>query len=290
VRLRDFSLLAADAGVTAHWDLDSWNLVWTLASNGGAAGMGGPDAAGLGRALGRWTQIGLIGIPLVGLGLLSAVAGWPRGWRGWLIAAWMLMPVVGLARHTQGVLFHYLYLGLPGMALCVGALGEWTVRRARVGLQMTVAAALAAYAAVSFATLWVELDHADQTLAYPGLGKPLRINMAAADAARQALPPAGEVLVGGYYFEAEVLRFSLGYGVPSRLFDDCATSVPVAPNAIYLLNSEHTPAAAALAAGGAPLLARVARPDDAFLVFGAVTTPTVDNGSADTPACRERWR
>ena len=100
----------------------------------------------------------------------------------------------------------------------------------------------------------------------------------------------GQVLVGGYYFEAEVLRFSLGYAVPSQLFDDCGTNVPVAPNAIYLLNSEHTLAAAALTAVGAPLLARVVRPDDAFLVFGAASTPTLDNGSADTPACRERWR
>jgi hypothetical protein len=289
VRLRDFGLLAADAGVTARWDLDSWNLLWTLASNGGAAGLGGPDAAGLGQALGRWTQVGLIGIPLVGLGALVAVAGWPRGWRGWLVAAWMLVPIVGLARHTQGVLFHYLYLGLPGMALCVGALGEWSARRAQPGLRLAVGGALAAYVLVSFGMLWVVLDHVDRTLVYPGLGKPLRINLAAADAARHVLPPGGEVLVGGYYFEAEVLRFGLGYAVPSRLFDDCGATVPVSANAIYLLNSEHTPAAGALAAAGAPLLARVARPDDAFLVYGAPLVTTVENGSAETAACRERW-
>src|SRR5262249_52846855 len=125
VGLRDFGLLVGDAGPTARWDLDSWNLLWTLASNGGAAGLAGPYSDGLRAALGRWTQISLVGIPLVGLGLLVGVTGLPRGWRGWLIAAWVLVPIAGLARHTQGVLFHYLNLGLPGMALAVGALTEW---------------------------------------------------------------------------------------------------------------------------------------------------------------------
>jgi hypothetical protein len=290
IRFRDLAPLLGDAGGPgAHWDLESWSLSWTLASNGGAAGLGGPDSEGLRLALGRWASVSLIGIPLVGFGLLAAVAGWPRGWPGWLIAAWVLIPIVGLARHTLGILFHYLYAGLPGMALAVGALVELSFYRLRRIARLAIGGALAAYVGVSVAMLWVVLDHVDRTGLYPGLGKPLGLNMAAADAARAALHPGGLVLVGGYYFEVEILRFSLGYGTPSRLFDDCGV-IPADPSAVYLLNSEHTPAAASLAAGGAPLLARVPRSDDAFRIYGGPTAPTLEAGSADTLACRERWR
>jgi hypothetical protein len=48
----------------------------------------------------------VVGIPLVAAGVLVAVAGWPKGWRGWLIGAWLFAPVVGLAHHTLGVIFH----------------------------------------------------------------------------------------------------------------------------------------------------------------------------------------
>jgi hypothetical protein len=114
------------------------------------------------------------------------------------------------------------------------------------------------------------------------------LNVAAGNATRAVLPPGGQVLVGGINFEVEVLRFGLGYGVPSRLFDDCA-EIPTDPSAIYLLNSEHTPAAQALLDAGAPLLARVPRPGDAFLVMGQPAAGPVHNGSADTPACRNRF-
>jgi hypothetical protein len=289
IRLRDLGLLLGDAGGGgAHWDLESWNLLWMIASNGGAASLGGPDAEGLRQSLGRWTLIGLLGIPLVAIGALVAVAGWPRGWRGWLIAGWLAMPVLGLAHHTLGVLFHYLYLGLPGMALAVGALAEWSAHRRLAILRLGVGGALASYVAVSVATLAVVLAHVDRTGLYPGLGKPLGLNMAAAEAARAALPAGGQVLIGGYNYEVEVLRFSLGYSVPSRLFDDCA-DIPTASGAIYLLNSEHTPAAKALSEAGAPLLARVPRPGDAFLILGPPTTSSVNNGSADTPVCRNRF-
>lgn len=289
VRLRDLGVLMADdAGAGAHFDLESWNLMWTLAANGGVAGLGGPDSEGLRQALGRWSELGLIGIPLVALGVMAAVAGWPRGWRGWLIAAWVMIPVVGLARHTLGVLFHYLYLGLPGMGLSVGALAELSMYRWRRLPRLAVVGALAGYVAVSVATLWVVLDHADRTGLYPGLGRPLGLNMAAADAARGALQPGGQVLVGGYFFQTEILRFSLGYHVPSRLFDDCG-QVPVAESVIYLLNSEWTPAASSLSSGGAPLLARLSRPDGAFLIFGTPRTSSLTSGSADVPACRDRW-
>src|SRR5205814_824578 len=148
-----------------------------------------------------------------------------------LIAVWLAAPIVLLARHTQGVLFHYLYLGLPGMAFCVGALFEATPRYVR----WVVAAALAAYVGVSAATLWVVLDHVDRTGEYPALSKPLGLNMAAATAAHSVLPEGGEVLIGGYPFEVDVLRFALGFSTPSTVFDDC-TPVPPLVNGVYLLN------------------------------------------------------
>jgi hypothetical protein len=290
VRLRDVALVLSSSGGTgSHWDLESWTSFWTLAGNGGAAGLGGLDAEGLRQALSRWTNLGLVGVPLVGFGVLVAVAGWPRGWRGWLIAAWVVAPVLGLARHTWGVLFHYLYLGLPGMALAVGALAEWSSIRFRVAGRLAVGGALAVYAVVSAATLWVVLEHVDRTGQYPGFVKPLRLNMAAAEAARAALAPDGQVLVGGYAYHVEVLRFALGYHVPSRVFDDCG-EVPFAQSAVYLLNSERTPAAASLAAAGAPLLARVPRPDDAFLIFGSPLQPPAAASPETNPAaCRDRW-
>jgi hypothetical protein len=95
--------------------------------------------------------------------------------------------------------------------------------------------------------------------------------MAAADAVRQVKPPDALVLVGGSVWRTEVLRFSLGYGVPSRNFDDCGP-VPLEPNAVYLLDDERSPAATTLTAAGAPLLARVARADGAFVVLGPPRT------------------
>jgi hypothetical protein len=285
VRMRDFGRLLGDSGAGARVDLEGWNLMWVVASNGGAAGLAGVDLDGLREALGRWSELGLIGIPLVGLGVLAALGGWPRGWRGLLIAAWTLAPVVGLARHTLGVIFHYLFLALPGMALCVGALVEWSALRRKLAPCALVGGALAVYAVVSTAMVWVVLEHVDRTGAYPALARPLSLNLAAADATRAVLPPGGQVLVGGRIWEVEILRFSLGYDVPSQIFDDCE-QVPAADAAIYLLNSERTSAAASLTAAGAPLLARVPRPDGAFLVFGAPVTPL--QSGPETDDCRNR--
>ena len=268
VRFRDFASLAAGAaGGGAHWDLEAWNLLWTLVSNRGVAGLGGPDSEALQQALGRWVNLGLIGIPLVACGLIAAIARSPRGWRGFMIAAWALTPAVGLAHHTLGLLFHYLYIGLPGMAWAVGSLAEWSAVRAGRPLTSAVCAALGLYAATSAATLWVVLAHVDRTATYPGLARPLGINEAAAGAARELVPPGGEVLIGGPAWEVEILRFALGYSKPARVFDDCG-DVPSASRAVYLLNSERSRAVTALTAAGAPLLARVARPDDAFVIYG----------------------
>jgi hypothetical protein len=289
VRLSDLTGLSSEASVGAHLDLDSWNLFWTLAGGGGAAGLGGPDTAELRQTLGRWSNLGLLGIPLVGLGLLASVGGWPRGWRGWLLAAWTVMPIVGLARHSLGIIFHYLYMALPGMALSVGALAEWTAFRQRRVPRLLVGGALALYAGVSAATLWVVLDHVDSSGVYPAQGRPIGLNIVAASATRAVLPPGGQVLIGGAAWEAQTLRFSLGYDVPARTFDDCGP-VPLADASVYLLTSEQTTAAVSLVAAGAPVLARVPRPDGEFVVYGNPPGPVVDSpgGGADTIVCRDR--
>ena len=130
--------------------------------------------------------------------------------------------MIGLARHTLGMLFHYLYPGLPGMALAVGALAEW-----------------AAFTACAECRAWrrgraggVRRGVGGDAVGRPGATSIDRASIPAS-ASRSgstwrrptrraaALPPGGQVLVGGYYFEVEILRFSLGYGTPSRLFDDC---------------------------------------------------------------------
>ncbi|HEX8966655.1 MAG TPA: glycosyltransferase family 39 protein, partial [Chloroflexota bacterium] len=238
VRFRDFGLLSADAGGQgSHWDLEAWNLMWTLASNGGVAGLGGPDTEGLRQALGRWSNLGMVGVPLVASGLIAAIVGWPRGWRGGMIVAWALTPAVGLAHHTLGLLFHYLYLALPGMALAVGALAEWAVHpRIQPTARVIVAGALAVYAAVSAATLAVVLAHVQQTGVYPGSARPLGLSLAAAEAARAVLTPGEPILIGGQAWEVEMLRFSLGHDLRPRIFDDCG-QVPYASPALYVLNS-----------------------------------------------------
>jgi hypothetical protein len=276
VRFRDFGLLSVDAaGQGAHWDLEAWNLLWTLAGNGGVAGLGGPDTYALRQLLGRWSSLGLIGIPLVGGGLLAALFGWPRGWRGVLIAAWTLTLPIGLAHHTLGLLFHYLYLGLPGMALAVGALCEWSLLSfwsdwSRLLARSTVAVALSVYVAVSAGTLWAVLANVQRTGLYPGSARPLGLNMAAAQSAVSALQPGGQILIGGPQWETEIVRFSVGYDLRPRMFDDCG-SVPTLSSGVYVLNSERGPLALRLSAAGAPLLARVPRPDDAFLIYGPPT-------------------
>jgi hypothetical protein len=269
VRFRDLASLGAGAGgAAAHWDLEAWNLLWTLVSNGGVAGLGGPETESLRQALGRWVSLGQIGVVLVACGLVAAVTRAPRGWRGFMLVAWALTPAVGLAYHALGLLFHYLYIGLPGMAWSVGALAESSSGvRGRLPLRPIVGAALGVYVAASAATLWVVLDHVSRTATYPGSSRPLGLNEAAARAARTAVPPGGQVLIGGPVWQVEILRFALGYSAPSRVFDDCG-QIPVATRAVYLLTSERSPAAASLTAAGAPLLARVARPDDAFVIYG----------------------
>ena len=283
IALRDVTELSTGAGGEgSHWDLEAWNLLWTLAANGGVAGLAGTHAEELRQALGRWSSIGLIGLPLVALGLVAALAGWPRGWRGGIIAAWTLALPITLAHHTLGLLPHYLFLSFPGMALAVGALTEWTSFRGRRIAQAGVGVALALYVRVSAATLWTVLAQAQQNGGYADSARPLGLNMAAAESTRAVMTPGDHVLIGGHTWEVEILRFSLGHNFRPRIFDDC-TELPMDSPALYLLSNERSPAARQLAASGAPLLARVPRPDGDFVVYGDPTGPIPNN--MDTSGC-----
>ena len=282
VRLHEIGFLAGQAAGGARIDLESWDLFWTLVADGGAAGLGGPSVDGLRSLLGRWSSLGLLGIPLVAGGLVAGALAsrWQtRAWVGWLLLAFVVLPVLALARHTLGVLFHYLYVDLPGMGLAVGMLAAWASawrwHGRAVGLAV-VGGALGVYVAVSAATLLVVLGYLERADTHLGYGTPVRYSLAAGEAARSALPVDGRVLVGGRPFDAEVLRFAIGYGVASRIFDDCQQVPPGA--SVYLLMRQSTPGAAGLSAADAPLLARVERPGDAYLVFGAPVRQPVLTG------------
>jgi hypothetical protein len=192
------------------------------------------------------------------------------GVRGRLIVGWAVLPVLVLARHTLDVLFHYLYLDLPGVALAVGLLGAWCARRGWP-ISAAFSALIAIYVAVSVISLAVVLNYVDRVDSHLGYGMPLRFSLAAGQAARAVLPAGGQVVVEGGGFEAEVVRFAIGYDVPSRIVQDCATA-PADARAVYVLMSEHTPRVADLSASGVLPEARVERPGDAYLVYGPAPT------------------
>jgi len=269
IALRDVALLVQQGGTGAQVDLDAWNLLWSVAGNGGAAGMVG--IRGAGDLFGRWVLFGLLGDVLLAGGLIVLL----RMPAGRFILAWLFVPVVFLTRHALGVLPHYLWIELPAMSLAVAALAEW-VRPRAVVIRGAFVAALVVYVGASLATLATVLEFVDHSGERIGHGIPLRFSLAAATAARAAAAPGAEVLVGGPALETPVLRFALGFETPSRSFDDCAAP-PVEPSAIYLLTRQQSPAAEALMAAGAPVLARVERGLDAFLVLGQPSaTPKIE--------------
>jgi hypothetical protein len=293
VQLRELRFLASSSGAPPEVDLGGLGLLWNMAGNGGAAGLAGPSYAGLQAALGRWASLAQVGPLLVLAGLVAAVLVSPRGWVGWLLVAYTLVVPVVLIRHTLAIYFHYLYLELPGIALGIGALAAAAAKAGRPVVRAAVAAALGGYVAASVATLVALVGYVQGVdTRESGYGVPLLYNLQAGQAARAAVPAGGQVLVGGPGFKVAILRFTLGFDVPTRTFEDCR-EVPYAPNGIYLLASERTPGAAALAEAGAPLLARVERPGDAFVVYGPSPRRTSLTGlearpEHDSPACRER--
>jgi hypothetical protein len=272
IGLRDIGLLAQQGTGGAQVDLEAWNQFWAAAGNGGASGLVGNQGAG--GLFGRWVLLGLAGDVLLAGGMLALL---PSG-VGRFVLAWLLVPVVFLTRHTLGILPHYLWIELPAMSLAIAALAR-SFSRTRV-LRTGLVALLAVYVGVSAATLAIVLAYVDRSGERIGHGIPLRFTLAAADAARGVLPPGGHVLVGGPALETPVLRFTLGFDTPSRSFDDCAAP-PLEGGAVYLFTREHSPASDGLIAAGAPMLARVPRGEDAFIVLGSPTSaPEVQANSA----------
>jgi hypothetical protein len=296
VRFRDVGALLGLSSGAAQVDLSTLRLLADVTSTGGAAGLGSPNATGLREALGRWTTLTMLGPLLVAGGIASAALWWPRGWLGWLLAAWTLLPVVLLARHpaglTSGMWFHYLWLDFPGFALAVGALAASAAASRYFTLRAGVASALVVYIAISVASLGTLLTYVDRADTHSGYGVPLRYSRAAGHTARALVGPGGQVLIGDEPRKAEILRFMLGYDAPSSTFEDCR-EVPYVAQGVYLLMSEHTPGAAALAETGAPLLARIERPGDTYRVYGPMPSKT-DLKALDqrpehnSPVCRER--
>jgi hypothetical protein len=265
-------LLALSRG-TSRVDIDTVSSTIQVSSTLGAVGLGGHAASEIAAELGRWTDLSLLMPVLAAAGLIVAVVARPRGATGWIIAAWTLAPIVAYLRHGAPIIFHYMFIEFPGLAICVGALGAWAAASRRVWLRLGVWGAIVACAAASALSMLVLLRDLDRLDFSAGYGVPVGSSRMAGEAARAALPLGGRVLIGDDPHSGEVLRFAVGYGTPSRSFEDCR-QLPYAPDAVYLLASEQTPGWQALERAGAPLLARIPRPGgDAYRIYGAMPAP-----------------
>ena len=142
VALRDIGGLLGLSGGAAEFDLATVISVVQISSTQGASGLGGHANVELALALGRWTTLSLLGPLLALAGLVVAGLVRPKGWVGWLLVAWTLLPVVAYLRHGAGVLFHYMYIEFPGLALAVGALLAWAVDSRSRAVQMLIGAAI----------------------------------------------------------------------------------------------------------------------------------------------------
>lgn len=192
-------------------------------------------------------------------------------------------------RHSAPVIFHYMFIEFPGLSMGVGVLGAWAaccssrLLRSAVGVGITVCAIASA---LSVAVLLNALDHFDLSAGY---GIPVGYTRQAGQAARGALPNGGQVLIGDDPHAGEVLRFGVGYGTPSRTFEDCR-EIPYASDAVYLLASEQTPGTAALERAGARLLERIPRPGgDAYRIYAAPPRSAIDlQSDPGNPVCADR--
>ena len=68
---------------------------------------------------------------------------------------------------------------------------------------------------------WVVLDYAWRADAHLGYGIPLGQNLRAGEVTRATTPTGTRVLIGAQHYEGEILRFTIGFDVESRTFDDC---------------------------------------------------------------------
>jgi hypothetical protein len=290
VRFREIGGLLVLSSGTSSLDLDTVTSTIQVSTTYGAAGLGGHAAPFIVDQFGRWTSLsGLVPV-LAAVGLVIAVAVWPRGATGWLIAAWTLAPIVAYLHHSAPVIFHYMFIEFPGLAMCVGVLGAWAAASGSRVWRVAVGGAIVVSAAASALSVLVVLHALDEFDMSTGYGVPVGYTRQAGEAARAALPEGGIVLIGDDPHAGEVLRFGVGYRVPSRSFEDCL-GVPYEANAVYLLASEQTPGSQALESAGAPLLARVPRPGgDAYRVYGAPTAPGAlqVRPDPDNSLCQER--
>lgn len=275
VRFQEIVNLLAFSRGPAHVDLDTITSTIQIATTQGALGLGGHESAEIVARLGRWTNLSLLIPLLAAAGLVVAVALRPRGSTGWLIAAWTLAPIVAYLRHSAPVIFHYMFIEFPGLAICIGALGAWAATSASRWLRFTVSGLIVVSTAASAASILMVLHSLDDLDMSAGYGIPVSYTRLAGQLARKALVPGGTVLIGDDPHSGEVLRYGVGYRVPSRTFEDC-NAVPSMPNAVYLLSSEQTPGSRALESAGAPLLARIPRPGgDALRIYGTPASGSI---------------
>ena len=266
VRFHDVVALLAMSQGTARFDFDTISSTIQVGSTLGAAGLGGHAGAEIGAQLGRWNNLSLLGPILAALGVVVAVVSHRP--TGVIIAAWLLAPIVAYLRHGAPIIFHYMFIEFVGLSMCVGVLGAWAAAKRPAWLRASVAGAIGVCAAANALSMLVLLHGLDNFDLSAGYGTPVGFSRAAGEAARAALPSGGTVLVGDDPHSGEVLRFTLGYRLASRTFEDCL-SVPYVSDAVYLLASEQTPGSAALEAAGAPLLDRIPRPGgDAYRIYG----------------------
>ena len=191
-------------------------------------------------------------------------------------------------RHGAPIIFHYMYLEFPGLALAVGALAAWAAGTRLWPLRAGIGGAMAIYAGVSALSMVILLGGLDRLDMSAGYGVPVGYSRQAGLLTQSSLPPGGQVLIGDDPHNGEVLRFSTGYDIPTRTFEDCR-EVPYAPDAVYLLASERTPGAPALERAGAALLARIPRPGgDAFRIYGAPPTPPAAFARDSDQICQDR--
>ena len=288
VRFQEVLDLLAFSRGPAHVDLDTITSTIQIATTQGALGLGGHESAEIVARLGRWTSLSLLVPCLAAAGLLVAVFVRPRGATGWVIAAWTLAPIVAYLRHSAPIIFHYMYLEFPALALCVGALVAAVAASSSRVLKVLVSIPVLVGCAASALSIVIVLQSLDDLDMSAGYGIPIGYTRAAGEAARNALPNGGIVLIGDDPHSAEVLRYAVGYRVASRTFEDCQ-DVPDVPDAVYLLSSERTPGVKALEAAGAPLLARIPRPGDAFRIYGPPVSSSVQmQADPSNPVCQDR--
>jgi hypothetical protein len=287
VRFSEIRALLALSQNPSTLDLETITSTIQIATTQGALGLGGHASAEILARLGRWTTLTLLLPVLAAAGLVTAVLIRPKGGMGLLLVAWTLAPIVAYLRHSAPIIFHYMYLEFPALALCAAVLASAAAASSSRFLKLLVSVPLVAGCAASALSIVVVLHSLDDFDLSAGYGVPVGYSRAAGEAARNLLQSGGVVLIGDDPHSGEVLRYAVGYRIPSRTFEDCA-QVPTVSNAVYLLSSERTPGAKALEAAGAPLLARIARPGDAFRIYGPpVASVQVQADPANT-LCQDR--